>query len=111
MPPPALPLPPDAQTGIDAGITPPHSGNRLDLVRNAILVVDRHGFHGEHFGLDAFVYDPTGDRNSEDEGEGKRWQRREFPRAIPHPSCPIRPAMCSSSAFSAPTPRCSATPA
>jgi hypothetical protein len=36
MPPRPLPLPAGVQAGIDAGITSPHSANRLDFVRTAI---------------------------------------------------------------------------
>jgi hypothetical protein len=40
MPPPALPT--GVQAGIDAGITSPHSVNRLDLVRTAILALQHY---------------------------------------------------------------------
>jgi hypothetical protein len=55
MPPPPLPLPPNAspprgapplsagvQAGIDAGITSPHGGGSLDLIRTAILSLQHY---------------------------------------------------------------------
>ena len=40
------PLPADTQRGIDTGVTSPHTGDRLDMIRTAILAL-QHYAEGE----------------------------------------------------------------